>query len=78
MIIYRAGRRKDSFLSLFFFINKCRDTPTMADWINAPIEEAFDSLNQAEAAIYQHAFDNGYALTRLDIKYDKKKPRNAM
>lgn len=77
MIIYRAGRRKDSFLSLFFFINKCRDTPTMADWINAPIEEAFDSLNQAEAAIYQHAFDNGYALTRLDIKYDKKKPRNA-
>ena len=52
----------------------------MADWIDAPTElaeETFDSLKEAETAIYQHAFDNGYALTRLDIRYDKKKPRNA-
>ncbi len=46
----------------------------MVNWIEAPIKENFNTLKEAKAAIYQHAINNGYALTRLDIKYDKKKP----
>jgi hypothetical protein len=49
----------------------------MSNVIDPPIEETFFSQEEAERAIYQHAQDHGYALTRADIKYDKKKPPNA-
>jgi hypothetical protein len=51
-------------------------TPTMSNIIDPPIKESFFSQEEAERAIYQHAQDYGYALTRADIKYDKKKPPN--
>ena len=40
--------------------------------IEAPTADTFLSLNEAEQTIYDHAFDNGYALTRSDIRKDKK------
>ena len=46
----------------------------MSGWIEAPEEEEFRTLEDAEAYIYQHAFDKGYSLFRGDRKWDKKKP----
>ena len=40
--------------------------------IEAPDLETFHSLKEAEREIYDFAFDHGFALTRSDIKKDKK------
>ena len=47
-------------------------TATIALFIEPPTADMFPSLDEAEQEIYQHAFDHGYALTRCDIKKDKK------
>ena len=46
----------------------------MSGWIKAPEDEGFHTLKEAEAYIYQHAFDKGYGLFRGDRRWDKKKP----
>ncbi len=48
--------------------------PIMSGWIEAPEEEEFHTLEEAEAYIYQHAFNKGYGLFRGDRRWDKKKP----
>ena len=44
----------------------------LPDFIEPPTAETFRSLEEAEKEIYDYAFDHGYALTRNDIKKDKK------
>ena len=57
------------------FINNNNSMP-WSHIIEAPPAETFYSLDEAEQQIYQHAFDNGYALTRNQTRKDKKgKPR---
>lgn len=48
----------------------------MSDWIEPPEEKIYHTKEEAENDIYQYAFDHGFALTRADIKYDKKTPRS--
>src|SRR6266513_2341047 len=48
--------------------------PIMSGWIEAPEEEEFHTLEEAEAYIYQHAFNKGYGLSRGHKRWDKKKP----
>jgi len=40
--------------------------------IEAPAPDTFYSLAEAEQKIYQHTETSGYALTRADIRKDKK------
>ncbi len=45
----------------------------MSGWIDPPDDGWFATKEEAEEALEQHAFDNGYAIIRTDLRWSKGK-----